>query len=68
MKEVATVRFVDAESKDEAFAIIRAAHRLVGLALTLRSNGDIEVFLEPEACRTLIDELQQALAIAETEE
>lgn len=61
MEEVATVRFLDAESRDEAWVIVRASDNLVGIAFSLKSNGDFEVFLEHEDCRRLIAELQRAL-------
>jgi hypothetical protein len=66
MKEVATVRFLDAESGDEAWVIVRASDKIVGVAFTLKSNGDFEVFLERDDCRSLIAELQRALTISET--
>ena len=65
MKEVATFRFREAESGDEAWAIVRATDRLVGIAFTLKTNGDLEVFLEHEDCRRLIAELQRALTTSE---
>lgn len=68
MKEVATVRFVEVESKSEAIAIIRASSGLIGFALSVMNDGDIEVFLEPQDCRTVITELQRAVAVAESNE
>ncbi|HET7585465.1 MAG TPA: hypothetical protein VFK13_11195 [Gemmatimonadaceae bacterium] len=61
MKEIATIRFEDADTGDPGVAVIRTAARVVGLALSLESNGDIEVFLKAADCERVIAALQQAL-------
>jgi hypothetical protein len=65
MKEIATLRFIDADSKDEALAIIRASDKLIAIAFALQSDGDFEVFLETQDCRKLVAELQHAISISE---
>jgi hypothetical protein len=42
--EVATICFKDRDSGDEAMALVRVEGEITGLALSLRRNGDIEVF------------------------
>jgi hypothetical protein len=64
MDQIATVEFRDAYSGDEALAIVRAAPGIVGVALSLRSDGDIEVLLPPTAAKALLKALHEALAVA----
>ena len=64
MNVVATIGFRDAESGGEAIVIVRAAPGAVGLALSLRGDGDIELFLPPAAARDLLDAIRQALTQA----
>jgi hypothetical protein len=42
--QVASIVFQDLDSGDEAAAIVRVVGRTTGLALSLKRNGDIEVF------------------------
>jgi hypothetical protein len=60
MKEIATIKFVDADTKDDALAVVRASQGVVALALSLRSNGDTEVFLSRPDCDRLVQALQRA--------
>jgi hypothetical protein len=62
VREVATISVRDQGSKDEAVVIVRGGPNLVGLALSLRQDGDIEVFLNPPDAARVIDALQRALA------
>jgi hypothetical protein len=43
MHEVATISFRDAESGDQAAAIIRQNAATIGFCLLLENNGDIEI-------------------------
>lgn len=61
MKEIATLQFVDADSGEEAIAIIRAANGYVALCLSLRHNGDVEILIKAEECEALIEALQRAV-------
>jgi hypothetical protein len=65
MEGVATIRFKDVVSQDEAVAIVRAEPGHVGLALSRREDGDIEVFLTTEACAKLADALTKAQRLAD---
>ena len=61
MKESATIIFRDAESSDEAVAIIRYDTNHVALCLSLKSDGDLEVVMEKEDARRLLVALEQSL-------
>ncbi|MBK9943329.1 MAG: hypothetical protein IPP13_17120 [Kouleothrix sp.] len=61
-QEIATIQFVDAESGEEMLAIIQVSSNSVALCLSQKTNGDLEVFLSPVDCNTLITALQQALS------
>jgi hypothetical protein len=58
--QVAMIPFTDSESGDEAFASVRVEGGAAGLALSLRKNGDIEVFLGKRELEQLIEALQKA--------
>jgi len=58
----ATICFQDTDSGDEALAIVRVIGASVGLALSLRRNGDLEVFLGARELDQLIEALQTARA------
>jgi len=64
MKNIATLQFIDAETGDDGLAVVRASARAVSLALSLRANGDTEVFLSKQDCRKLIAALEQATSDA----
>src|SRR5712691_12824515 len=59
--EIASIPFVDTASKEEGAAIVRRTATSVGLALTLREDGDIEVFLALEQAKLLAGALQCAI-------
>ena len=61
MLTAATIRFIDRESSDEAVVIVRHDDVAVGLAISLTSDGDIEVFIGKDAARSLIDALKMAV-------
>ena len=61
MDAVATVEFRDVESGDEGIALVRSGPGVVSLALSLRNDGDIEVFLPLTAARDLLDAMRRAV-------
>lgn len=63
--EIATIAFTDQEARDEGVAVVRSSPSSVGLTLSLRQNGDVEVFLSPDEAKSLISALQTALAKCE---
>jgi len=60
--QVATIRFTDRDSEDEAMVLVRVEGEITGLALSLRGNGDIEVFFGRQELEQLIEALQKAQA------
>ena len=54
------IPFSDRDSGDEAFALVRVEGDAAGLALSLKRNGDIEVFLGSRELEQLIEALQRA--------
>lgn len=64
MEAVATIKFEDLGSGDEAWAFVRVGKRAVGLSVSLREDGDYDVVLNPEDCEKLADALREAVARA----
>jgi hypothetical protein len=60
--QVAMIPLTDRDRGDEAFALVRVEGEVVGLALSLRQNGDIEVFFGRQELGQLIEALQNAQA------
>ncbi len=60
--EIATIAFADRNNGDDAITVVRAVGEAVGLALSLRNNGDTEVFMGKEELDQLIEALQKARA------
>jgi hypothetical protein len=67
MQQIAYIPFMDADSGDQAFAIVRAQPGLVALGLSLQSDGDLEVVFGAEECKQLISALHEALNVCEAE-
>ncbi|MDA9464321.1 hypothetical protein [Bradyrhizobium sp. CCBAU 53415] len=57
---IAPVIFVDRDTGDEAAFLVRVMEDHVGLALSLKRNGDIEVILDAKELDQIIDALQLA--------
>jgi len=64
MKEAATITFKDAESSDEAVAIVRYDEDRVAICLSLKSDGDVEVVMRKEDAGKLAEALKRAIALA----
>jgi len=63
MKHVATItKLQDIDQLDEATAIVRCDASGVALCLTIRSDGDVDVFMTRDVVRELVEALQQAIA------
>jgi hypothetical protein len=61
MKEAATISFQDAESQDEAVAIVRYDENHVALCLSLKSDGDVEVVMKKGDVEKLIEALKKSV-------
>ena len=64
MQQINHINFIDVESQDEAFVLVRAGAGIVGLTLPLKEDGDIEVFLGLSECEQLLLSLQKAVSVA----
>jgi len=51
IKEIATIPFIDADSGNEAVAIVRQCGDRLAIAVSLRKNGDIEVLLDADTAK-----------------
>lgn len=60
--QVAMIRFTDRDCGDEAMALVRVEDEIIGLALSLEQNGDIEVFFGRQELEQLIEALRNAHA------
>jgi hypothetical protein len=60
MKHATSITFFDVESKDEACVGVRYDETTVALFLSLKTDGDIEVCMNKEDARKLIEALKQA--------
>ncbi len=58
---VGTLEFPCPECNDEAVIMVRVAAHKVGLATSLRRNGDVEVFMTIEDAEALAAFLQAAV-------
>jgi len=63
MSQVASINFVDKDSGDEAWIGVRAIGEIVGLAVSLKKDGDIAVFFTPKELDLIVAALQKARAI-----
>jgi hypothetical protein len=65
MTSTASIHFTDLDSGDDAWFGVRVEGERIGLASSLKANGDIEVFLGSSEAAALRDALTQALALVE---
>jgi hypothetical protein len=65
MAHLASVNFVDKDSGQPGFVAVRVEGRVVGLAVSLQDNGDIEIFLDRDETTELIEALEQARAASQ---
>jgi hypothetical protein len=62
---IATIRFRDGMTGQEAAAIIRAEKGQLLLCLTLKEDGDIEVGFGAEDCAKLASAIHSAIAVVQ---
>ena len=62
MTSIGSFEFRDADSGESAWAGVRMAGDSVALALSLESDGDIEVVLSGDDCMQLVKLLSEAMA------
>ena len=61
MKEIATIKFKDAETSDNAIAVIRSADDAVAICLSVQGGSDVEVVLSKADARVLLEALKKAV-------
>ena len=62
MATITSMQFVDQDSGDDAFVAVRVDGQIVGLALSLKSGGDVEVCFGRDELTALISALERAAA------
>jgi hypothetical protein len=65
MTSTGSIQFTDLGSGDDAWVGIRVEGDRIGLASSLKSDGDIEVFFGRGEAAALRDALTQALALVD---
>jgi hypothetical protein len=63
--EVCGVEFEDVSASDTAWVGVRIIDQKIGIALSLRNDGDMEVLFSTDICKRIIKGLEQALAIVD---
>ena len=58
--DISPVTFVDRDTGDDALVLVRVIDDLVGLGLSLKRDGDMEVIFGAEELDRVIDALQTA--------
>lgn len=61
MQESTTITFQDAETSEEAVAIVRYDQSNVAICLSHKSNGDMEVVMAKADAQKLIEALTKAV-------
>ena len=65
MEPIATIRFMEVDTREACVVIVRATFGGVAIALSRESNGDLEVMLPAAQARELSEALSAALQVAE---
>ena len=60
LKQVAKVDFNDLDAKSPGFVLTQAEPGMVEIAISLDTNGDIEVFVTPESARAIARAIEAA--------
>lgn len=63
MTQTATIIFVDANTNEEGCIMVRCDDRVVGLAVSLKCDGDIEVFLTKQDAEKLSMAIERAIEL-----
>jgi hypothetical protein len=61
MQHVATITFKDAETSDEAVAIVRRDENAVAVSLSVRHGSDVQVVMNKTDAGALLEALRTAL-------
>jgi len=61
MTDAATIKFRDAESSEEAVAMVRYDEHRVAVCLSLKTNGDVEAVMSKADAQKLLEALKVAV-------
>ena len=61
IQDVATIRFTDHDSGDEAVVIVRRCDDKLSIALSVRGNGDIEVLIDSDTAKRVAEAITQGV-------
>lgn len=61
MEQIGNISFEDLDTHDEAVILVRAREDRIAMSVSLKEDGDVEVFLKPSDCEHLVDLLRQAI-------
>jgi hypothetical protein len=67
LADIVTIAFRDLNSRDEGVIILRAEKGTLGVCVSLREDGDIEVFVGPTECDRLLEALSRAARVVQGE-
>ena len=62
MREIATIKFKDAESSDDAVVIVKSTGVAIALTLSVKKGGDAEAVMSKADVRKLLEALKDAIA------
>ena len=65
MEEIVNFNFADADSGEEVYLSIRAGNNVIALALSIESNGDVEVFMPKDIGKKVVEALTQSLQLSQ---
>ncbi len=63
LAHIATIRFSNVETGEQAAAIIRAAPGQLILSVTLETDGDVQVGMDPEHAHEFLAAVQRAVQV-----
>ena len=61
MENIATIDFRDIESQDDGCIVLRSGQGQVAVSISLKNNGDVEVFMAAPEAEKFYNALQTAI-------
>ena len=68
LKQIASIQFIDTEQDQEAVVIVRASKKTIAIAISLKDDGDAEVFMSQQDGLRLFQAIKEAMTFASAEE
>ncbi|GAB6188040.1 hypothetical protein [Thermopirellula anaerolimosa] len=66
-REIATIVFTEADSGNDAVAIVRQCGKRLAVALSVQDNGDLEVLLDVETATRLLEAIKVGIDVISCE-